>query len=463
LHDAALPIFPIPLDESIDVQQRRERLQALIAPPAERVPDLARELFSRLDAGRNGAAAWSAMLISVVSAQPERPLQPGAHLYLAEFVRRHPTEAWSFVSEESAQSALGAILPALLAELRGQNRERWHEALQRSVPGTRLFEVELGALCAAGELDAVESALVSKGLELGDADAVHLSAQALLGASRATLGPGLAAVFAVLPRRPSDERLWELTLDAFARWGEPVLSAPEGEEVDPEVRASSGELLRLLRTFGNSLSWKSGPYTRRLTTVVAIFAVAVPHTLKSWMRELWSHEASDLPLSTARLSEMVRLIAKSSTASYWQKQFIEWITQEPILAKAGASGLGVLCGLADPCVGPLVARIARQPTAPAVDALGEFLKHHAGSAKFIEGALNLLRSCVDSPESYQLLEREVISAMACGPLDILRARGTALEAVVNGELPPALVATLASARQAIQANLDESLLRGEAR
>jgi hypothetical protein len=401
----------------------------------------------------------------VLSAGPKQPLQPAAHLYLAEFVKRHSTAAWSFVSEANAQGALGAILPALLAQLRGQDRQRWHEAMQLFVPGTRLFEVKLGALCAGGELDDIERALVSKGLELDDADAVHLSAQALLGATGATLGPGLAAVCAALPRRCADERLWELTLDAFARWGEHVLSTPEGEEADPEVRASAGELLRLLRAYASSLSWKNGPHTQRLTTVLAIFAVAIPHTLKSWMRELWSssvrHEESESLLSTARLTEMVRLIAKSSTASYWQKQFVEWITEEPILAQAGASALSVLSGLADPCVGPLVTRIAHQPTASALEALGEFLSRHASSAKFAENALSLLRGFVETPAIYDLLERELISAMVRGPLEVVRACGTALESV-SGEFPPVLRETLARARQAIQAAVEESLLKGEA-
>src|SRR6185437_11309417 len=127
------------------------------------------------------------------------------------------------------------------------------------------------------------------------------------------LAPGLSAAFAVLPTRPADERLWELTLDAFARWGSPVLSAPEGEEASPEMRAISGELLKLLRAHGGALSWERGPHTQRLATVVAILAVAVPHTLKVWMRELWSPSGGDLddmdsdsPLSMARFKEVVR-------------------------------------------------------------------------------------------------------------------------------------------------------------
>jgi len=441
LHAAKLPVFPIAPDESIEPQQRRDRLRPQIEPSAERVADLANELFDRLDLTFNSPTAWSAVFTSVLSALPQQPLQPRARVYLAELAKRHCAQAWSFVTEGNAEGPLGAILPALLAELRGQDPGRWHEGIQRSVPGTRLFEVELGALCAAGELDPVERSMVSKGLELDDADAVHLAAQALLSAPRAALGGGLAAVIGVLPRRPTDERLWELTLDAFARWGEHVLRAPEAEETHPELRAASGELLRLLRTYGNSLSWEEGPHTRCLTTVVAIFAVTIPHTLKSWMRELRSPSARgaevDL-LSAARLTEVVRLVANSPTATYWQKQFVEWTTQEPVLATT------------------------------ALEILGEFVATHRRSPQFIADALQLLRCFVDTPSAYEVLEKEMISAMALGQ-EPTRAGGGAdgrtavLEAIDRSSsdinLPPRLSETLARARQAIQTAMEEDLLK----
>jgi DNA polymerase III delta prime subunit len=369
LHDEALPVFPIPLEET-----------TLSAPSAERTPQLAKELFDQLDPTCADTAAWSALFTSVLSALPRRHLQQRAPVYIAEFVRRHSDAAWSFVTEESAHGILGVILPALLVELRRHDSLRWQEAIQKSLPGTRLFELELRALCAANELDGAEQAMVSKALGMDDTSVVHLSAQALLNAAPSALAPGLTAVFAVLPTRPVDERLWELTLDAFSRWGSHVLSAPEGEETGPEMRALSGELLKLLRSHGSSLSWQQGPHTRKLATVVAIFAVAVPHTLKSWMRELWSTGGAaddELPLSTARFTEVVRLTAQSPTATFWQKQFIEWMTHEPDLAPLGARGLLAMRGL--------------QPDSP----------------QFVAEATTLLSQFTDSAEAYAVLESQI--------------------------------------------------------
>jgi hypothetical protein len=383
LHDEALPLLPTPLDETIELGQRRASLAALMEPSAERTEQLAKELFDQLDPTCSDSSAWSALFISVLGAPPKQPLQRHAAVYVAEFVRRHSDAAWSFITEDSANGALGMVLPALLVELRRQDRQRWQEAIQKSVPGTRLFEVELRALCAANELDAAERTMISKALEMDDTSVVHLSAQALLNAAPAALAPGLTAVFCVLPTRPADERLWELTLDAFTRWGSHVLSAPEGEEASPEMRALSGELLKLLRVHSGSLSWRQGPHTEKLATVVAIFAVAVPHTLKSWMRELSSTLADDTdgesPLSLARFSEVARVIAQSPTASFWRKQFVEWMMEEPDLETLGARGLLGTRGL--------------DPKSP----------------QFVEEAKTLLGEFSDSPDAYAVLEREINS------------------------------------------------------
>jgi hypothetical protein len=472
LHDPALPVFPIPRDETLEPRERRERLLAVIEPTVERTTQLARDLFDQLDTTCSDSSAWSALFTTTLTALPRRPLQPQAHLYVAEFVKRHPDQAWTFVTEETANGPLGVILPALLVELRRQDAPRWQEAIQKSLPGTRLFELELRALCAASELDPAEQAMVSKALQMDEPGVVHLSAEALLHAAPASLAPGLSAVFAVLPTRPADERLWELALDAFARWGSHVLSAPAGEEASPQMRALSGELLKLLRAHGNSLSWRQGPHARRLAAVVAIFAVAVPHTLKSWMREVWSPAIDDidgeLPLSTARLTEVIHLVARSPTATFWQKQFIEWMTEEPELATAGARGLAAMCGLTHPCVEPLITRIAQQPESAALDALGEFVRCHRDSPQFVADTLVLLRRCSDSPGTYGVLETELIAAMSAassGPIRaevadsrqaILRAIEESMQAAV---LPPTLQETLARAKQAIQSALEGKLVR----
>jgi hypothetical protein len=430
LHDAALPVFPIPRDETTDPQQRRERLSAVIEPTVERTTQLARDLFDQLDPTCSDSSAWSGLFTTALTALPRRPLQSQAHLYVAEFVKRHSDQAWTFVTEETANGPLGAILPALLVELRRQDAPRWREAIQKSVPGTRLFQIELRALCAASELDPAEQTMVSKALQMDEAGVVHLSAQALLNAAPAALAPGLSAVFAILPTRPGDERLWELALDAFARWGSHILSAPEGEEASPQMRALSGELLKLLRSQGNSITWRQGPHTRSLATVLAIFAVAVPHTLKSWMREVWSLSVDDidseLPLSTARLTEVVHLVARSPTVTYWQKQFVEWMTEEPELATAGARGLAAMCGLTHPCVAPLITRIAQQPESTALDALGEFVRCHRDSPQFVADTLVLLRQVASAPDTTPDSRQAILQAIE--------------QSMQGAVLPPALVA-----------------------
>jgi len=462
LHDGALPIFPVPLDETIEPSNRRERLAPVIEPTAERTVELAKELFDQLDPLHGDSFAWVTAFTAALGAQPQRPLQPRAPIYVAEFVKRHPVEAWSFVTEESANGSMGAILPALLVELRAQDSQRWQEAIQKSMPGTRLFEVELAALCAASELDAAERIMVSRALEMDDPGVVHLSAQALLNAAPSALAPGLSAAYAVLPTRPRDERLWELTLDAFARWGSPVLAAPEGEEASPETRAISGELLKLLRAHGGALSWERGPHTRQLATVVAILAVAVPHTLKVWMRELWSPTAGEMdpesPLSMARFKEIARLMGQSPTATYWQKQFVEWMTDEPDLALVGARGLAGMCAMTHACVVPLVTRIARQLDETSIEALGEFVRSHSSEPRFVEDAVALLRQLVDAPEGYGLLEKQIIAAMTRAP-EQRQALLRALErSVQNVDLPVALRETLARAKEALQAATEEDLL-----
>ena len=146
-------------------------------------------------------------------------------------------------------------------------------------------------------------------------------------------------MLSVLRTLPTDEKLWELAIDGFARWGKPVMSAPSDEEPSAELRAIAGELLMLFRTVGGAVDWREGPHTGSLAAALAVIAVAVPHTLKAWMREVWYHpdnpDREVSPLSEAWLSAFARLIADSPARGYWQKQFLEWTGDESGLSVVG--------------------------------------------------------------------------------------------------------------------------------
>ena len=121
------------------------------------------------------------------------------------------------------------------------------------------------------------------------------------------------------------------------------MSALPDEEPSAEVRATAGDLLLLFRTNGGAIDWNAGPHTRALAPALAIIAVAVPHTFKVWIREVWlqpDHTSrSDSPLSVSWLSAVARLIAESPAKAYWQKQFLEWMSDESALSVMGERGL----------------------------------------------------------------------------------------------------------------------------
>jgi hypothetical protein len=343
LHEDTLPVTTVAPDESIVGKSRREHFLALTSRDTEPVKKSARALFDELDLPRPEGLVWPAIFTSVLQAQPQHGLQPKVDVYLEEFVVRHPAEAWSLVTETLAEGPLRAILPKLLTELRRHDSTRWHEMVQQARPETHLFDAVLRALWVSSDLSPAELAMVTQGLDLDDVSAVHRSAQTLLDVPSEFVAQSLRSVFTVLRTLPGDGRLWELSIDAFVRWGKPVMSAPPEDEPSAAVRAVAGELLLLLRTSGAAVDWSAGPHTRGLAAALAIIAVAVPHTFKAWMREVWLQpdhvDRSDSLLSASWLSELARLVAESPARVYWQKQFLEWAGDESALSVMGARGL----------------------------------------------------------------------------------------------------------------------------
>src|SRR5207248_1039271 len=101
--------------------------------------------------------------------------------------------------------------------------------------------------------------------------------------------------------------------------------------------------------------------------------------------------------------------------------FAEWMTEEPELATPGARGLAAMCGLTHPCVAPLITRIAQQPESTALEALAEFVRCHRDSPQFVADTLALLRQCANAPDTYGVLERELIAAMSSASSGQIRA------------------------------------------
>jgi hypothetical protein len=117
----------------------------------------------------------------------------------------------------------------------------------------------------------------------------------------------------------------------------------------------------------------------------------------------------------------------------------------------------------------LVARIAQRPTNAALDALDEFVRSQRDSPEFVAEAVVLLCNFVDAPDVYDLLEKEIIFAMAGGssaggPGAARDSREATLQAidrllVQHADLPPVLRETLARAKQTLQSAVEEDLLR----
>jgi hypothetical protein len=369
LHDGTLPITTVGPDEKMPANERLGHFLALTDLKPGHVEQLAKRLFDELDPLCVGTVAWLDIFALVLRSLPERNLQPHVDLYLAEFVVRHPVESWSLVTKALMEAPLRPILPSLLAQLRRHDNARWQEMIQQARAQTHLFDVILRALWVSSELSPIELEVVAQGLDLEDSTAVHKSAQTLLNVSSTATIPSLRAVLSVLRTSPADERLWELAIDAFVRWGNPVvmLAVPD-EDRSAEVRAISGEFLQLLRTSGDAVDWSQGPHTRALAPALAVIAVAVPHTLKAWMREVWyqldDSSRNDSPLSISRFSELARLIAESPAKFFWQKQFLEWMSDEAPLSLMGARGLVELCGRLPPADLPTSVREALARATP---------------------------------------------------------------------------------------------------
>ena len=309
------------------------------------------------------------------------PLQPRADVVIAEFVRRYPEAAWSFVNPADAEGPFFAVLPFLLVELRKQDRARRSTEARNVPPGSRLEEAWLRALSFTSDFDEPERALLARGLKSPDPQAVHRAADALLGASSADPLTAFHNVFAVIARLPADSGLWELAIQRFVSWTEVVLPPRLAKPTDEMARAAD-ELIALLQSHGSHLRWGFQRHTRQLPNALAVAAVLCPRRLQEWMRRDWGQAkarngkwSDESPLSVDRLAQIMRLIADSPAAAQWIGTFIDWMQHNPYLGGVAALGLAELCTLDDNRVGELARVIGAHPTDASQKALAQFVNH----------------------------------------------------------------------------------------
>ncbi|MGH8327483.1 MAG: hypothetical protein ACRET2_12035, partial [Steroidobacteraceae bacterium] len=306
-------------------------------------------------------------------------VHPHANVAVAEFARRYPEAAWSFVNPADAEGPFFVVLPFLLVELGKQDRARRSTEARNVPPGSRLEEAWLRALASASDFDEPERVLLARGLESADPQAVHRAAGALLAASGADQPTAFQNVFAVIARLPTDSGLWELAIRRFVSWTEIVLPPRLGEPTDEMARIAD-ELIALLQSHGSQLRWGFQRHTRQLPNALAIAAVLCPRRLQEWMRRDWGHAeaqngkwSDESPLSVERLAEIMRLIAGSPAAAQWIGTFADWMKDDPQLGGIAALGLAELCTLDDSRIGELARAIGAHPTDASQKALTEFV------------------------------------------------------------------------------------------
>ncbi|HEX5462317.1 MAG TPA: hypothetical protein VFX20_20285 [Steroidobacteraceae bacterium] len=362
-------------------QDRLQYVQSLAAAREEDELGQARRLFDTLDLRSADIGAWRALWLRVLDQSPRLPLYHHADVLVGEFARRYPEVAWSFVNPKDADGPFFTMLPFLLVELGKQDRAR-RSTEARNVPhGSRLEEAWLRALSFTTDFDEPERALLARGLESADSEAVRRAADTLLAAGSADQLTAFRDVFTVIARLPADSGLWDLALQRFVSWAEVVLPPRLGEPTDQMARIAD-ELVALLQAHGSHLRWGFQRHTRQLPNALAIAAVLCPQRLQEWMQEDWGQAetpegrwSDESPLSVDRLPEIMRLIVDCPAAVHWIETFLGWMRRDSRLAGIGALGLAELCSLDDTRIGELAQTIRAQPTDASQKALADFVNH----------------------------------------------------------------------------------------
>ena len=453
-----------------DATGRLQHVAGFASADETSVAMAARQLFDALDEHCLDADSWRNLWRSALEQVPHASLREHAGAIFAEFARRHPDVAWSFVNVTDADGPFFPMLPHLLIELGKNDPARRSEEARHVLRGTSLEYAWLRALSMADDLEEPERALLARGLESSDARTVLDTAESLLSDRSSDRVPGFLIVFGAIARHPSDVGLWEVVIEKFVTWAELVLP-PRIAEPAPAMTRVAHELIALFRTFAPSLRWGFQRHTRQLGRALAILAVISPTRLQEWMQRAWSQPRrsggswnDESPLSVSRLSEIMRAVRNTSSAQHWFGVFVEWMPRDSYLGTVGALGLGELCALDDARIGDLVAAIDAQPTEAAVRSLAEFIQCHKFDRAFARKLIALLDIWTRFPQSYPRVEAVIVGMLVNGasgrpdPSSPVHERALiAIEARRSeGELPRSLAASLERAEREVRAAMESA-------
>jgi hypothetical protein len=271
----------------------------------------ARQLFNTLDPKHAEPGAWRTLWLSVLEQTPAGRMDSRADVIVAEFARRHPTDAWSFITEPDAKGVLFAVVPMLLVELRKLDTARASRVALEVSPGSKLEGAWLHVLWTVQDLNEGESTILARGLGSPDAATVYRTTGALLSATEIDRVGAFRRVFATVTRHPTDEELWALVIEHFVQWTEGLLAREDASLTPTEPMSGVGDgLIALFQSHGGQIRWGYQRHTRQLPAVFAILAIVQPKRLEQWMRMTFGQPGGSTgqwedacPLSNRRLRD----------------------------------------------------------------------------------------------------------------------------------------------------------------
>jgi len=324
--------LPLRVEIPAETSERQKHVRSFATNDEAQSLEQAQQLFNTLDPKHTEPGAWRKLWLSVLEQTPAGRMDSRADVVVAEFARRHQTDAWSFITEPDPKGVLFAVVPILLVELRKLDTARASRVAQEVLPGSKLEGVWLQALWTVQDLNEGESTILARGLGSPDAATVYRTAGALLSATEIDRVGAFRRVFATVTRHPTDEELWALVIEHFVQWTEGLL---ESKPTPTEPMSGVGDaLIALFQSHGGQIRWGYQRHTRQLPATFAILAIVQPKRLEQWMRMTFGTPGGSTgqwedacPLSNRRLRESMSQLRGLTDATAAFELLQHWTTK----------------------------------------------------------------------------------------------------------------------------------------